>query len=122
MEFIILDYDFIICSLDSLDEVSVHDEYCFISKTDYDYSYICTARYTPNRYLAIQKNYKAIRFVNIDVNTIGTIAKISALLSLNDISILSTSTFDSEFFFVKNTKLNKTIDVLTANNFINITE
>ncbi len=122
MEFIVLEHDFVVCSLDSLNEISIHDEYCFISKTDYDFSFICTSRYTPNKYIEIQKNYKAIRFVNVDINSTGFIAKVAALLSLNDISILSISTFDSEFFFVKNNKLNKVIDILVANNFIDITE
>ncbi len=121
MEFLVLEHDFVICSLESLDEVSIHDEYCFISKTDFDFSLVCTTRYTPNKYSAIQKNFKGIRFVNADVNH-SDLARISALLTLNDINLFTISTYDSEFIFVKNTKLNKTIDILTSNDFIDITE
>lgn len=121
MEFIILEHDFVICSLDSLDEVSIHDEYCFISKTDFNFSLVCTARYTPNKYLGIQKNFKGIRFTNVDANH-TSLAKIAALLTLNDINLFTTSTYDSEFIFIKNTKLNKAIDILVSNEFIDITE
>ncbi len=121
MEFIVLEHDFVICSLDSLNEVSIHDEYCFISKTDYDFSLVCTVRYTPNKYIGIQKNYKGIRFIKADVNHTN-LAKIAALLTLNDINIFTVSTYDSEFIFVKNTKLNKSLDILTSNDYIDITE
>lgn len=121
MEFIVLEHDFVICSLESLDEVSIHDEYCFISKIDFEYSLVCTTRYTPNKYLGIQKNLIGIRFIDVDVNH-SYLAKIAALLTLNDINLFTVSTYGSEFIFVKNTKVNKTIDILTSNDFINITD
>lgn len=121
MQFIVLEHDFVMCNLESLDEVSIHDEYCFISKIDFEFSLVCTTRYTPSKYLGIQKNLKGIRFVNVDVNQ-SSIAKISALLTLNDINLFTISTFDSEFIFIKNTRLNKVIDILTSNDFEDITD
>ncbi|MFI3251604.1 MAG: ACT domain-containing protein [bacterium] len=118
MNFEVLEPEFVICKIESFEEVSIHDEFCFITKTDEEISLICTTRYTPQRTIAIQKNYRGIRLKGpLEFNTVGTIAKLISLLSLNDISVLSVSTYNSEYIFLKNSRLGKAVDILIANNY-----
>ncbi len=118
MKLKVIEQEFVICKVETLDEINVHDEYCFISKTDEEISLVCTTRYTPTRLLDIQKGYRGFRIEGtLDFNLIGIIAKITALLSLNEISVFTISTFNTDYFFVKNAKLGKTLDILKANNY-----
>ncbi len=118
MDIKILNYEFVVCKLETLDEVNIHDEYCFISKTDEEISLVCTARYAPNKVIDIQKNFKGFRIEGeLDFNLVGVIARISTLLSLHEISIFTVSTFNTDYFFVKGTKLTKAMEVLKSNNY-----
>lgn len=118
MKIEVLEEDFVVCKIESFDEVSMHDKYSFLTKEDQNISLICTDRYCPSKTLGIQKNYRAIKIEgNLEFNSVGVIAKLSSLLALNDISILSVSTFTTEYIFVKNAKLSKAVDVLKANGY-----
>lgn len=114
----IIEQEFVICKVETLDEINVHDEYCFISKTDEEISLICTTRYTPSRLLDIQRGYRGFRIdQQLDFNSIGIVARITSLLALNEISIVSVGTFNTDYFFIKNAKLGKALDILRANNY-----
>ncbi len=118
MKIKILKEEFVILKLENLDEVNIHDEYCFISKTDEELSLVCTSRFTPTKFLDMKKGYRAIRIdEKLDFNLVGIIAKLTSLLALNDISVFVISTFNTDYFLVKNAKLGRTIDILTANNY-----
>ncbi len=118
MKIKVLEQEFVICKIESFEEVSIHDEFCFISKTNDEISLVCTSRYIPNKVTNIQKGYRAFRFEEeLNFNAIGTIAKVTSLLSLNEIQLLVISTFNTDYFLIKNTKLNKALDILSANNY-----
>ncbi|MFI3329325.1 MAG: ACT domain-containing protein [bacterium] len=114
----ILKEDFVVVKLENLEEVNIHDEFCFISKTDEELSLVCTSRFTPTKCLDIQKGYRAFRInEKLDFNLIGVVAKITSLLALNEISVFVVSTFNTDYFLVKNAKLGRTMDILIANNY-----
>lgn len=118
MDLKLIEHDFIICEIQNLDEVNIHDEFCFLSKTDNEYSLICTTRFQPNKVLNIQSGFKCLRIENkLEINTTGIIAKLSSLLALYDISLIAISTFNTVYLFVKSTKLNRSIEIFSANNY-----
>ncbi len=117
----ILEPYFVVCKLDNVNEISIHDEYCFISKYDDKISLICTQRYIPNKVLAVYKGYKGIQYSN-NIDSIGIGPKINALLVLNDINIIIVSSYESQFIFIKENKFAKAVEILTANNFTIVEE
>ncbi len=118
MDIKLINHEFVICKVETLDEINVHDEYCFISKTDEEISLICTLRYTPSRLIDIQRGYRGIRIEGIlDFNAVGIIARLTGLLALNEISVIAVGTFNTDYIFIKNAKLGKALDILRANNY-----
>lgn len=118
MDIKVIDQEFVVCRVETIDEINIHDEFCFVSKTNEEISLICTTRYIPSKTIEIQRGYRGFRIdAKLDFNMIGVLAKIASLLALNEISILAVSTFNTDYFFVKNAKLGKALDVLKANNY-----
>ncbi len=114
----LIEQEFVISKVENLNEINVHDEFCFISKTDEEISLICTTRYVPNTCIDSQRGYRAIRFEGIlNFNEVGIIARITSLLALNEISVITVGTFNTDYIFIKNAKLGKALDILKANNY-----
>ena len=66
----------------------------------------------------IEKGWKVIKIEGVlDFNLIGIISKISKILADNDISIFVISTFNTDYILVKEHQLEKSIEVLTDNNY-----
>lgn len=118
MEIKLIEQEFVISKVDTLDDINVHDEFCFICKTDEEISLICTTRYAPSKSLESQRGYRAIRFNRkLNFNEFGIVARITSLLALNEINVFTIGTYNMDYIFIKNAKLGKALDILKANNY-----
>lgn len=66
----------------------------------------------------IEKDWKAIKIVGIlDFSLIGILSKISKLLADNEISIFVISTYNTDYILVKEKNIDKTIKILSENDY-----
>ena len=113
MELKIINKEFAICKLNSIQGVNLGDEFCFVGKTDEEISLVCEATSIPKNCIECDKGWKGFRIEgNLDFSLVGILAKISSILAENGISIFAISTFDTDYILSKDEVFEKAIDVL----------
>ena len=118
MELKQLEYDFIVCKLDSIASIDFSQEIVFVAKTDDEISLVCTADNKPDNVIAIEENWQALKICGmLDFSLVGIIAKIASLLAQQNISIFVISTYNTDFILIKNHHYNKAITVLRENDY-----
>lgn len=66
----------------------------------------------------IEKDWKVIKIIGIlDFSLIGILSKISKLLADNEISIFVISTYNTDYILVKEKNIDKTIKILSENDY-----
>lgn len=118
MEIKVIEQEFSICKISSLEQVNFHDEFYFIGKTDEELSLVCTTNSVPADTIERDDGWKGFRIQGIlDFSLIGILAKISTLLAENGISIFAVSTFNTDYILVKDEVFAKALDVLKAGGY-----
>lgn len=91
----------------------------FYAETLEEYSLVCTVDNQIEGVVEVESGYKSLKIEGIlDFSLIGIISKISSLLAENEISIFVMSTFNTDYFMVKEDQLNKTIALLKQEGYI----
>lgn len=85
----------------------------FISKSDTSVSVLCPSKYIPNKYYSIDKWNGFKIDGNFPFSAVGILQSVIAPLAVNKISILTFSTFETDYIFVQKRNLDKSINVLS---------
>ncbi len=97
-----LPQDFTVCKLKSPEKIDLTQEFCFVGKTDSEFSLVCETGFVPEETLAREDGWKAFRITGVlDFSLIGILAKISAVLAENSIGIFAVSTYNTDYILVK---------------------
>ena len=89
-----------------------------ITKTDDELSIICPENKVPHGVIS-EKNWRAFKVMGpLDFSLTGILASLANALAEAKISIISLSTFDTDYILVKNNDLEKAVKVLRT--FCNI--
>ncbi len=87
-----------------------------ITKTKDELSIVCKQNDTIDKELAVNENWRTFKIHGpLDFSLIGIIAEISRILKESNISILTVSTYDTDYILVKSQYLNQAIDSLEFN-------
>ena len=118
MELKIIDQEFSICKVKDLSLVNHEDKFCFIGKTDEEFSLVCSTNFVPINIIECDNGWKAFRIEGIlDFSLIGILSKISILLAENKIGIFAISTFNTDYILIKEESFKKAIDLLKNNGY-----
>lgn len=118
MELKIIEQNFSICKLEDLSEVDYSDDFCFISKTDEEYSLVCSTSLVPNNVVECDRGWRAFRIQGVlDFSLIGILSRITTLLAENRIGIFAISTFNTDYILTKEENFDRTLDVLASNGY-----
>lgn len=118
MELKIIEQNFSICKLEDLSEVDYSDDFCFISKTDEEYSLVCSTSLVPNNVVECDRGWRAFRIQGVlDFSLIGILSRITTLLAENRIGIFAISTFNTDYILTKEENFDRTLDVLARNGY-----
>lgn len=121
MELKVLDKDFAVCKIDTIDKVNFTDTYFFLSKTDEEISLVCEESSIPDNCIGCEKGWKAFKIEGIlDFSLIGILSKISTLLAKHNISIFAISTFNTDYILVKKEDFESAVQTFKNHNY-NIT-
>ena len=114
----VIDGLFSISKVSSLDNIDLNTEFIFVSKTDYEISIVHKNSYILKNVIEKEKDYRCFRINGkLDFSLIGIISKISKILADNNISIFVISTFDTDYFLVKDLNYDKTVEILKKNDY-----
>lgn len=115
MEIKKINYDFSVCKVKDYSLVNLDCEYCFIGKTNEENSLVCITKNVPENVIAQDDGWKAFRFQGIlDFSLIGILSKLAALLAENNISIFAVSTYNTDYFLIKQEKYEQALKLLSA--------
>lgn len=114
----VVDGDFSVCKIKSIDEVNFKDTFVFVSVTDEEISLVCNTAYVPKDCLAVEHGWKGFRIEgNLDFSLVGILSRISAVLAEHNISIFAVSTFNTDYVLVKEEQMYRAIEVLKENGY-----
>ena len=115
MELDILDYDFTVCKVASLEGVALDSGFYFIGKTDEELSLVCLTADTPLHTTAREDGWKGFRIRGaLDFSLVGILSRLSGILAENGIGIFAVSTYNTDYIFVKAENCEKATAALRA--------
>ena len=107
-----------VCKLDSADCIDLSVDLIFIGKTDGEISLVCPTNTVPDRTLCREDGWRIFRIQGkLDFSLIGIISGISSVLAKEGIGIFVVSTYDTDYFMVKEKDLERACDSLTSENY-----
>ncbi len=118
MELKIIKQDFSICKVEDLSQIDYSDQFCFVSKTDEEFSLVCSTNLVPKNVIECDQGWKAFRIQGVlEFSLIGILSKISTLLAENKIGIFAVSTFNTDYILTKEEHFDAAIKVLEHNGY-----
>ena len=118
MELQIIEHGFSVCKIKDLKQVDFNEEFVFLLKALDEVTLVCKSELVPSNIIASESGWRALKVAGIlEFGMIGVIAKISKILSEAKISIFVASTYNTDYFFVKEENFEKAIQMLKRNNY-----
>lgn len=118
MELKIINQDFSVCKVKDLSQINYSDKFCFIGKTDEEFSLVCSTDLVPENIIECDNGWKAFRIEGVlDFSLIGILSKISSLLAENKIGIFAISTYNTDYILTKKENFDRAINVIKDNGY-----
>jgi len=104
---------FSVCKVESISDIDLTQEFCFVGKTEEEISLVCMTEALPERLLEREDGWKAFRIQGVlDFSLIGILSKISTILAENEIGIFVVSTYNTDYVLVKEKNFEKALNLL----------
>ncbi len=101
-----LDGEFSVCQLRDLSKLDLSQNLCFLAKTPDELSLVCSSECVPENAIKTEGGWSMFRIEGqLDFGLIGILAKITALLAENNISVFAVSTFNTDYILIKTASL-----------------
>ncbi|MCB7303184.1 ACT domain-containing protein [Bariatricus massiliensis] len=118
MKLKVIEHEFAICKLRTLEDVDLRQQYCFLAKTDEEISYICKVESIPEDCINYKRGWIAFRIQEtLDFDLVGVVAGISDILAQEQISIYSISTYNTIYMLIRKENLKEAVRVLELNGY-----
>lgn len=122
MKLKILPYELSVCKLNPNNSLNVDFLYTldfyFLAKTDAEISIVCKTADVPSDAVARDNGWCGFYFEEtLDFSLIGVLAKISAVLSENNVGIFAVSTYNTDYILVKSENFDRAVSVLKSNGY-----
>lgn len=113
MDFKRLEPDFSICKLEQGTEIPWGLPYIFFAQSEQERSLLCPTPLLPQKSLQRNDGWRGFRIEGVlDFTMVGVLAAVSGILAEGGIQILAVSTFNTDYFFVKQENLEKAVQAL----------
>ena len=114
MEIKRLDHSFSVCKVKDYSEVDFDGEFCFLGKTDEEYSLVCITENVPDNVIERDDGWNAFRIQGVlDFSLIGILSRISTLLAENQIGIFAISTYNTDYILTKKVNYDRALTLLS---------
>lgn len=102
MKINVIDGEFSICKLKTLESLDLSGQFCFVGKTDEEISLVCPTVSVPDSTDEREDGWRAFRIEGVlDFSQVGILCKISTKLSEANIGIFAVSTYNTDYILVK---------------------
>lgn len=109
---------FSVCKVSDFSQVDLASEYCFLGKTDEEYSVVCPTSDAPTNTLERDDGWAAFRIQGVlDFSLVGILAKISTILAENQIPIFAVSTYNTDYILTKQESFDRALQVLSDSGY-----
>jgi len=99
-------------------EVNFTSSYVFVSKTKEEVSVVSLSSHMPKTSCKYDDNYVLFMIDELlDFSLVGVLDKISSLLANIEVSIFVVSTYNTDYFLVKNDRYKEVINELVINGY-----
>ena len=113
----ILKETYAVCRPSDVAELPKGQEFISLTISADETSLVCAQKHVPPGCIA-QKGFAAMRIKGVlDFSLTGVLAGISGILAKEEISIFAISTYDTDYIFVKQEELEKSIKALEENGY-----
>lgn len=113
MELIRLNEHFTVCKIPDLSAVRWHSKFCFLARTDEELSLVCITADTPAETEAREDGWRGFRIQGIlDFSLVGILSRIAGILAENGICIFAVSTYNTDYFFLKDKDFHQATNLL----------
>lgn len=113
----VIDGSFSVCKVTDFSEVDPSKKFNFISATDEENSLICLTENVPDNFTERIDGWRALKIQGVlDFSLIGILSKNLGLLAEAKIGIAAVSTYNTDYIFVKETDLDKAVEILAEAN------
>lgn len=118
MEILILPATFSVCKVADPSVISLKEPYSFISITDEEISLVCPEERVPSGTLAREDGWRGFRLQGVlEFTMVGVLARISALLAAEQISIFAISTYNTDYVFTKEVDFDRAVALLAGSGY-----
>ncbi|MEA4815825.1 MAG: ACT domain-containing protein [Lachnospiraceae bacterium] len=109
MKLKIIEGSFAVCKLKDPSHINLDQDFVFIGKTDEETSLVCNEKVVPKNVSEEEKGFSLIKIEGLlDFSLVGIISEISGVLAKNNISIFVVSTYNTDYFLIKENNIEKT--------------
>ncbi len=113
-----IDGNFTVCKVTKGSKIDIDDTFYFTAKTDEELSLVCRSVFVPENALEREDGWVLFRIEGIlDFQMVGVLAKVSAILAENSISIFAISTFNTDYILIKSENKQKASTILVQNGY-----
>ena len=113
-----LAYDLTVCKVEDLMYLHTSSEIFFIGRTDEELSLVCETSSVPEKTIAREDGWKAMRIEGIlDFSLMGILSRITTILADNKIGIFAVSTYNTDYILVKEENFNRALTCLEASGY-----
>ena len=118
MKLEILAQEFAVCALPDFSQVDGSAPFCFASKTDREFSLVCTPEAIPANALRVQRGWRAFRVAGqLDFSLIGILAGITDVLARARVGVFVVSTFDTDYVLTAQADFDRALAALAQSGY-----
>jgi len=112
----VINRDFSVFKVKSLNNEILKKEFVFISKTDSELSVICESQYVMEDNISVEHGWGCFRIAeDASFGKYGMIAFLADIIAKEKTAILVVATYDTDYIFIKKDKLDGVINALRNN-------
>lgn len=110
---------FTVCQLDDLSQADLHVPFTFLGVTDGEISLVCPEKYVPGGVKIREDGFAAFRVAgSMELDLIGILARLSAILAAEKIGIFAVSTFDTDYILIRENNVRAAKNALGAEGYV----
>ena len=110
---------FSVCRMEDFSRVDREAEWCFTARTDEEYSLVCPEGHVPENVLLRDDGWRVLRVEGVlDFSLVGILAGISDILAQANISLFAVSTYNTDYIFLKEERLEAALSALSEAGYV----
>ena len=118
MELEKMEYNLTVCKVPDISGIDLASGFYFIGKTDEELSLVCRTEDTPAETIERVDGWKGFRIRGtLDFSLIGILSKLSGILADQNIGIFAVSTYNTDYFLVKEEDFDRAVRVLVSEGY-----